>query len=84
MLVKLDHSMRNGQIYKKRLKRVETKKRVTVKDILDNLFDGAPENVLNILKDKENIQFLSLQRKKGQPGSMDIIDLKYIPREGNK
>lgn len=71
----------------KRLKRVsdvETQKRAKFEDKLDNLFDVAVENVLNILKNKEDIQFLVLQRKKGRPGYMSGIDLKLTSREDRK
>ncbi|KAL7631958.1 UNVERIFIED_CONTAM: hypothetical protein RMT77_017714 [Armadillidium vulgare] len=39
----------------KRVSEVESKKRAPFKDTLDNLFDVAPDNVLDILKNKEDI-----------------------------
>lgn len=72
---------------KKRINRVsdvETINRAKFTDTFDDLFDIAPKNVLNILKNKEDINFLLMQRKTGRPGCMAGIDKKFKARESNK
>lgn len=49
--------------------------------ILDDLFDIAQADVLEIIKIKEDRDFLISQRQKGRPGSMLGIDLKIINKE---
>ena len=68
------------QDLQKRLNResdVEARKRKEFLDKLDDLFDIAHENALNIIKIEEDKQFLLMQRKKGRPGSMAGTDRKF-------
>ncbi|CAI6354394.1 unnamed protein product [Macrosiphum euphorbiae] len=49
--------------------------------ILDDLFDIAQADALEVIKIKEDRDFLISQRQKGRPGSMLGIDLKIINKE---
>jgi len=46
-----------------------------------DLFDIAQADNLEVIKKKENRDFLILQRQKDRPGSMLEIDLKIINKE---
>ena len=46
-------------------------------EILDDLFDIAHQNALNMIKIVEDKQFLIKQREKGRPGSMLGVDKKH-------
>lgn len=48
---------------------------------LEDLFDIAHANALNMISIEEDKQFLINQRKKGRPGSMYGIDLEEFQRE---
>lgn len=63
---------RDGETYK--IKRVEWE------DGLDDLFDIAHNDALNIIKIEEDKQFLLNQRLKGRPGSMLGVDVKLLKK----
>lgn len=48
---------------------------------LDNLFDIAHANALNMMRNQEDIDFLTKQRENGRPGSMLGIDKKLADKE---
>ena len=48
---------------------------------LDNLFDVAHHDALNITKMQEDIEFLLAQRQKGRRGSMGPVDMKLTKKE---
>lgn len=50
-------------------------------DELDNLFDIAHSNALDLIKNQEDRQFLELQRQPGRPGSMIGVDTKLAAQE---
>lgn len=50
-------------------------------DSLDDLFDIAHENALNIITIGEDKEFLLAQREKGRRGTMGSIDTKLTKRE---
>jgi len=53
-------------------------------DSLNNLFDIAHANALNIIKINEDKEFLLMQRKNGRPGCMLGIDMKLTTAELKK
>lgn len=59
-------------------------KRESWKDSLDDLFDMAHVDALNIIKIEEDKQFLIQQRLKGRPGCMIGIDANLKKREENR
>jgi len=48
---------------------------------LDNLFDVAHANAINLIKLQEDIEFLKAQREKGRRGSMGALDKKLLIKE---
>lgn len=50
-------------------------------DTLDDLFDLAHADAMNLMRIEEDKKFLILQRQKGRPGCMSGIDLKLYLRE---
>lgn len=50
-------------------------------DSLDDLFDIAHANALEIMRKDEDKQFLVLQRQKGRPGCMAGVDQAFYMRE---
>lgn len=61
------NSKRTGDLYKQREKNFV--------DCLNDLFDISHANAVNMMKNKEDIAFLNLQRQKGRPGCMVGKDL---------
>lgn len=51
---------------------------------LEDLFDIAHANVLNMMTDEENSSFLMAQRKNGRPGKISNLDKEYAKREAKK
>lgn len=56
-------------------------KRETWKISLNNLFDMAHANALNLMKIEEDKQFLIKQRSKGREGCMLGIDVNFTNKE---
>lgn len=50
-------------------------------DDLENLFDVATINALDVIKNDEDKQFLIMQRQLGRPGSMVGIDAIAVQKE---
>lgn len=48
---------------------------------LDNLFDIAHANALDMMRNDEDIEFLKKQRENGRPGSMLGVDQKLADKE---
>lgn len=53
-------------------------------EMLENLFDIAHQNALQMIRINEDKQFLLKQREKGRPGSMLGIDMKETNKEKRK
>lgn len=64
-------------------KRSKVQKKVADKFVegLDDLFDIASNDALDIIKIDEDKEFLEMQRKKGRPGCMAGIDMVLYGRE---
>lgn len=77
-LEKLYQDWRNLQ---KSANRLSDKNRTKFIDELDNLFDIAHGNSLNMIRIEEDKMFLLSQRQKGRPGCMLGIDHKLSLRE---
>lgn len=45
------------------------------KNLFDDLFDIAPVDVMSMIENKDDKQFLSLQREKRRPRSMTSVDM---------
>ena len=80
-LQKLYNEWRNLQKLQYRKTDTQLKKNEEFSLILDDLFDIAQADALDIIKIKEDREFLILQRQKGRPGTMLEIDLKIINKE---
>lgn len=80
-LKKLYNEWRNLQKLQKRKTDTQLKKNEEFSLILDDLFDIAQADALDIIKIKEDREFLISQRQKGRPVSMLGIDLKVINKE---
>lgn len=50
-------------------------------DGMDDLFDIADANALQLIKNQDDIEFLKLQRQKGRPGCMIGVDVNMAARE---
>lgn len=61
----------------------ETKERAFI-DKLDNLFDVAHDNAMEIITNQEDKEFLMKQRRKGRPGCMIGVDSILATKERNK
>lgn len=48
---------------------------------MDDLFDVAHANAIKMMTNKEDIQFLLLQRQKGRPSHLYPIDMKLYRKE---
>lgn len=59
----------------RKTKRQEEKNIAFTSKLLD-LFDVAAEDAISKMNNQDDIQFLTLQRKKGRPGHMGGVDLK--------
>lgn len=80
-LQKLYNEWRNLQKLQYRKTDTQLKKNEEFSLILDDLFDIAQVDAIDIIKIKEDREFLVSQRQKGRPGSMLGIDLKIINKE---
>ena len=63
---------------------MEESKRATFISQLDDLFDIAHENALDMMKNEEDKQFLVMQRMKRRQSSMTGIDHKFKVTEERK
>lgn len=50
-------------------------------DILDDVFDIAAENALEVMRNEEDQNFLTMQRQKGRPGCMAGVDMALFAKE---
>lgn len=83
-LEKLHTEWRNIQKDKnKKSETLKNKIKVFASD-LDDLFDVAHQNALEMMKLEEDKDFLIKQRQKGRPGAMSGIDLKLARAEERK
>jgi hypothetical protein len=78
---KLYKDWRCLQIKKKRMSKHEIELRETFANNLNNLFDIAAQNALQIIKIEEDREFLIAQRKPGREGCMLGVDTKLSQKE---
>lgn len=83
-LKKLYETLRNLEKSNKKTSEQCRKKERDFDESLDNLFDIAHAEALNIIKIEEDKQFLLLQREKGRVGCMIGVDKKLSQTEKRK
>lgn len=66
---------------KNRFSSTENNKRSIFSESLDDLFDIAHQDAMNLIKIKEDRSFLAAQREKGRRGSMVGADMKLANKE---
>lgn len=69
---------------KSRVSEIHKKRRVQWEDSLDDLFDIAHSDALELINIEEDKQFLIKQRMKGREGSMLGLDLNFKGKEERK
>jgi len=83
-LKKLYGELRTLEKSKTRKSNLCKKRERAFEDKLNNLFDIAHINAIDLMKIKENKDFLQLQRKSGRPGCMMGVDIKLTGAEQKK
>lgn len=83
-LIGLYNEWRNLVRSKSRNSQIYNKKREEWKEQLNDLFDIAHVNAMDIIKIEEDRQFLIKQRKKGREGIMVGVDLKLKQKEDRR
>lgn len=81
---KLYENLRNLEKHRTRTSELYKNREITFNEDLNDLFDIASANALNLIKNNEDAAFLIAQRKKGRPGCMLGIDMKQTIAEINK
>lgn len=81
---KLYETLRNLEKHKTRQSESCRQKERQFEEGLNDLFDIAHANALNIITIKEDKEFLLMQRRKGRPGCMLGIDRKLLNAELKK
>lgn len=80
----LYHEWRCLQKLEKRKTNTQLEKNSKFVANLNDLFDIAHLNALNLMKIEEDKNFLNTQRQKGRPGCMIGVDKKLFTQENNK
>lgn len=83
-LKKLYDELRTLEKSKTRKSDLCRKRERAFEDKLNNLFDIAHANAIDLMKIKEDKDFLQLQRKSGRPGCMMGVDMKLTGAEQKK
>lgn len=83
-LIKLYDELQNLQKNIKTPSKKQIQKKNDFKDCLDDLFDIAHADALEMITIEQDKQFLLKQREKGRPGSMAGIDQKLRQKEQRK
>lgn len=83
-LKKLYDDLRTLEKSKTRKSDLCRKRERDFEDKLNNLFDIAHANAINLMKVQEDKDFLQLQRKSGRPGCMMGVDMKLAGIEHRK
>ena len=82
-LEKLFNTWKNLKKNSKRTTQKQSENESSFKDTLDDLFDIAHGNALNIMTIQEDKDFLIAQREKGRKGSMSSVDTTLQRQEKN-
>jgi len=83
-LKKLYDELRTLEKSKTRKSDLCRKREQDFEDELNNLFDIAHANAIDLMKIQEDKDFLQLQRKSGRPGCMMGVDMKLTGAEKKK
>jgi hypothetical protein len=83
-LKKLYDDLRKLEKNKTRISEVCRRREQDFVDQLDDLFDIAHVNAIDLMKIQEDIDFLHLQRTKGRPGCMMGVDMNLTQAEQRK